>query len=422
MKHLNFLRLCAAALLCVAGLAMNACGDDDESQGGGLQLAGDGTKEQRFAADQLNGSLSFETAAPWSASIVETTGRSEQMAAPDWISLDRYSGEAGRQTLTITLTPNDTGADRSADIVISSGGEELRVSVTQAASNGGGDDEEDIVPDTGEWDWVDYETTYVMDSGEDYHLPGDQYIWFEEPGFFRGGWSDGETSELIDMGEMSWKEFSIMEKPEYPDNNADWTEELIPCVKGHGYFAGWRSTGYSTRIVRFWVEDYIMQGDEVVGAKLRVTRDEFPNLFFAREDGKYYQVGAMASGVIQFKAPHSVIGKWTGNSTSTTHNTYIMDAGPMEYDDWYSIMQDEQEDDETSRVPEFNETDWLYDTEVPCVKGHGYYIRRIGFDRNTGELSDVGRAYGFYVRDYIVENGAIVGLIIQSVYELSDVS
>lgn len=420
MKRFRFFSACLVALCCLAGVALSSCSESDEGIEGGIVLTGGSQPQQSFSSDELSGTLSFTATAAWSASIVETTGRSEQMPAPDWISLDRYSGGAGEQTLTITLKPNDTGSDRSADIVIASGDEELRISVTQSATTGDGGDDGEPVVDTDEYDWVEYETLYIMDDGEDHHLPGDQYIWFEEPGFFRSGWSDGEYSELLDVGAMSWKDFSIMDKPEYPDNTADWTEELIPCVKGHGYFAGWRSTGYSTRIVRFWVEDYIMQGDEVVGAKLRVTRAEFPSLYQIRNYGNLYRIG-WGGSIIQFQSPRSVLGKRYGRSADSVQNTYVMDGGAMEFDDWADIMENEQDQDKPSQVPAFNTTDWVFDTPVLCEKGHGYYARIVDIDNGTGVM-DPNISEGFYVRDYIVENGQIVGLIIQTIEELEDVT
>lgn len=423
MKRFKFFQTAALMLLCAAGITLNACGDDNEPPGNGnpppaIQLADESLQQQSFAADKLTGSFSFEATAAWTATVVETTGRSEQTAGPDWISLSQYSGEAGEQTITITLTPNDTGSERSADIIIASEGQELRISVTQAGTaDDGQDEEEEIIADTGEWDWVEYTVLNIMDDGTEHNITGYYYLFFKEPGYFRPGTARGEEPRLKDMGAMSWKEFSIMPEPEI-DYSDGWSLELIPCIKGHGYFAALndidlQGTGLQ-QSVRFWVEDYIMQNDEIVGAKLRCTKERFPNMLIGVEYGIPYQF-YYGSSLITFQSPRTVTGKWKDNSTDTGFYTFIKDGGEMEYGDWQTMMKAEYEKKE-SGVPEFNETDWQYNTAITCTKGHAYFARLIGFDRKTGEIVEINGADSFYVRDYLTENGKITGLIIDYNY------
>ncbi len=422
MKRFKFFQT-VALLLCTASITLIACCDDNEPPGNDnpppvIQLADESLQQQSFAPDKLTGSFSFEATAAWTATVVETTGRSEQSTGPEWITLSQYSGEAGEQTITITLTPNDTGNERSADIIIVSEGQELRISVTQAGTaDDGQDEEEEIIADTGEWDWVEYTVLNIMDDGTDHNITGHYYLFFKEPGYFLPGTARGETPRLKDIGAISWKEFSIMPEPEvnYSDG---WSLELIPCIKGHGYFAALndidlQGTGLQ-QSVRFWVEDYIMQGDEIVGAKLRCTQERFPRLLFAEKDGTSYDFSGSYS-LILFEKPQSIIGKWRDIKLFNGF-TFIMDAGEMEYDEWQDIMQKES-DYQESGIPAFNETDWSYNTEVTCVKGHGYYIRCVEYDKETGEVHDLNPADGFYVRDYLTENGKIVGLILDYNYD-----
>lgn len=416
MARLKFSHAFLGILLCSAtGFGLQACSDDNgEETNSSIQITGGNNQAPNFAANELEGTLTFVAQAPWTAYISETTAK---RAAPDWISLDRYSGEAGEQTLNITLLPNNTGNDRSADIVIACNGEEIRVSVTQTATAGSEDGDKEEIAETDEWDWVEYTTLYIMEDGTDHNIEGDHYLFFDEPGFFRPGRTNGELPHLKDMGAMSWKEFSIMPEPEVIYSEG-WSTERIPCVKGHGYFSGLSDYDYQgsglPQHVRFWVEDYIMQGDEIVGAKLRCTAKDYPDLTLAQEDGAKYEL-AWAGSVISFRAPRSIRGELYGNSAAETLKTYVIDGGPMEYDEWVRIMKVESSGKE-SEIPAFNETDWKYETDIPCVKGHGYFARIVSFKKSTGEIDSVQRCEGVYVRDYLTENGEIVGLVLDFRY------
>lgn len=419
MKRFKFFQAAALLLLFTAGITLNACCDDNEPPGNDnpppvIQLADESLQQQSFAPDKLTGSFSFEATAAWTATVVETTGRSEQSTGPEWITLSQYSGEAGEQTITITLTPNDTGSERSADIIIASEGQELRISVTQAGTaDDGQDEEEEIIADTGEWDWVEYTVLNIMDDGTDHNITGDHYVYFKEPGYFQPGKTNGEEPHLKDMGAMSWKEFSIMPEPEV-DYSDGWSLELIPCIKGHGYFSALNDYDYQgsgiPQHVRFWVEDYIMQGDEIVGAKLRCTAYSYPNLLFVEKDGTPYRFYSNSGGLIVFKSPRSVIGKCE-TALSSNSFTFVTDGGKMEYDEWERIIKAET-DRKESEIPVFNETNWAYNTEIFCTKGHGYFIRQFTFNKETGEMYTPPPATGFYVRDYLIENNKIIGLVL----------
>ena len=86
---------------------------------------------QTLYADQTEGAeIAFTATGNWTA---ETAVRTKA-AAPEWMTIAPASGGAGSNIIAVTLELNDTGADRTAAITISSGGEQAEVSVTQKAT------------------------------------------------------------------------------------------------------------------------------------------------------------------------------------------------------------------------------------------------------------------------------------------------
>ena len=80
---------------------------------------------QTVFADETPQALSFVTTGAWT---------STQTA--DWLSISPGSGaQAGEYTVTVSLAPNDTGADRSETISITCNDEIINVNVTQKATN-----------------------------------------------------------------------------------------------------------------------------------------------------------------------------------------------------------------------------------------------------------------------------------------------
>lgn len=78
-----------------------------------------------ISADALSHTIGFETTQSWTASVRETS------RAESWISINPTSGDAGKHTITVTLTENETTESRQAVVIISCGGESANISITQ---------------------------------------------------------------------------------------------------------------------------------------------------------------------------------------------------------------------------------------------------------------------------------------------------
>ena len=87
---------------------------------------------QIIEAGETSGtSISFKTAGAWTSEIKVLQTRETSV---EWISISPDHGDkAGDYTVNIILEKNDTDEDRAAEIIISSGGESVSVSVTQQA-------------------------------------------------------------------------------------------------------------------------------------------------------------------------------------------------------------------------------------------------------------------------------------------------
>ena len=374
--------------------------DDDETKS--IRLPNASEKEQSFNASDVSGSFSFVATASWTATIAEVPTARDANHSPGWISLNKYSGEAGEHTLNITLTPNNTGKTRTATITVNSGSEEIVVSVTQKNTNESGGEEGG---DSGEeYAWVEYQEKSLIDDGDDYYLGASHYLSFKEPGFFRGGRTTDGRMYLLDCGAMSWKELSIMKKPAW--DNQIWTDESIPCVKGHAYFSAITFSGslVDKRFARFWVVDYIMKGDEIVGAKIKYHTDDYDDLIYMRKDeSKKYNIGHTSSSprnshlYIRYYNSTKTIQKWNGGA----YETYLYDAGSKSS---YQEFLD-------ARMPSYNEDTWTQEA-IPCVKGHAYYAH--GFYTLNGERTGDVSLSSFYVFDYLYENGEQAGVIARS--------
>lgn len=164
------------SLILLAFMVSGCSSDSDEEQNMSIVMPDSNQKNQSFNSDDVSGSFSFVATAHWTASIVETSVANRSVnTSPNWISLDKYSGEAGEYTLTITLTPNNTGKTRTATITVSSGSEEITVTVTQKSAAESGDD-----TDSEEYDWVEYDELYIKDDGEDHCLSTKgHYLYFK---------------------------------------------------------------------------------------------------------------------------------------------------------------------------------------------------------------------------------------------------
>ncbi|WP_419032137.1 BACON domain-containing protein [Dysgonomonas gadei] len=112
---------------------ITACSKDEENKSIEVDKA---QLNQTVYADETQGKsgVSFTTTAAWTSSITETTTKSlkDNSTPENWVSVTPDRGDkAGNYTITINLTPNYTGAERSATITINCNGDKIEINVKQ---------------------------------------------------------------------------------------------------------------------------------------------------------------------------------------------------------------------------------------------------------------------------------------------------
>lgn len=121
------------SFLLLVAVAFTAC--DEAITKKLIQLA-DGTSTSLvFNADE-NGdaTIKFTADAAWTASVSEVAA-SKSGESISWLSLSPYGGEAGENTITVSLLKNYTGASRKAEIKIVCGDSEVIITVEQKGEN-----------------------------------------------------------------------------------------------------------------------------------------------------------------------------------------------------------------------------------------------------------------------------------------------
>ena len=129
-------------LLMLPALFLAGCDDKEDSQ---IEIHN--AAEQNLTAgadDQSPGGFTFTAKAEWTVSVTET-----RAASVPWLRLlldgkEQYGGGAGTFRLTVELDPNTGKEARTATIVITSGGDTIRITVTQQGTGG---DEPDPDPE-----------------------------------------------------------------------------------------------------------------------------------------------------------------------------------------------------------------------------------------------------------------------------------
>lgn len=122
----------SAALLC------GACSNENEDKGKTLQLT-EGTSptlvlDSKTSADTQE-QIKFTATSAWTAWIKAATDQRSGGSEVDWLTLSAYSGPAGEQSLTLTISPNTGTTSRKAVITIECGGQSLTITVEQAGSD-----------------------------------------------------------------------------------------------------------------------------------------------------------------------------------------------------------------------------------------------------------------------------------------------
>lgn len=135
----NFL---AVLVICFSFLA---CGDDDPVTDKNIIVSNQEQLTQSVFADDLKGNndVNFTTKGAWTSSISEsdtndlrnTSLKSSRKSSPEWISITPDAGKEARDyTISINLTENLTGADRTAIITIVCGDTQITITITQKAT------------------------------------------------------------------------------------------------------------------------------------------------------------------------------------------------------------------------------------------------------------------------------------------------
>lgn len=117
------------SFLLLVAVAFTAC--DEAITKKLIQLA-DGTSTSLvFNADESgDATIKFTADAAWTASVSEVAA-SKSGESISWLKLSSYGGEAGENTITVSLLKNYTGASRKAEIKIVCGDSEIVITVEQ---------------------------------------------------------------------------------------------------------------------------------------------------------------------------------------------------------------------------------------------------------------------------------------------------
>lgn len=121
----------SAALLC------GACSNENENKNQTIQLA-EGTSPTLVLDSKTSTTtqeqIKFTATSSWTAWIKAATDQRSGGSEVDWLTLNAYSGPAGEQSLTLTISPNTGTTSRKAVITIECGGQSLTITVEQAGS------------------------------------------------------------------------------------------------------------------------------------------------------------------------------------------------------------------------------------------------------------------------------------------------
>lgn len=134
MKNVKLL----IAMLATAAVA--ACTDAPDAGGGNSVLIDASQLNPTFTAAPGSRTIGFTALEPWTATLEETT-----RTAPDWVELDKYAGDAGEVSITISILQENTSDQaRHAQLTILSGDSRVTVRIEQ---QGAGDPENPDDPD-----------------------------------------------------------------------------------------------------------------------------------------------------------------------------------------------------------------------------------------------------------------------------------
>jgi len=133
-KILYYILITMLAGFTFAGCKKDNSPIDEGEEESAIVVQNEQALNQTVYADAIKGdSLQFTTTGAWTSEITETTAT--RGVAPEWISINPVSGDnAGNHGFAINLEENTSGADRSATITVSSGGDDAEIKVTQKST------------------------------------------------------------------------------------------------------------------------------------------------------------------------------------------------------------------------------------------------------------------------------------------------
>lgn len=152
----RFFTLIGVAAVC----ALTACSEEKGPKNDGpVKLDDPKDFKKEYRAEQLGSGISFTAEGSWTAAVTAAT----KAAGTDaWIDIEPKRGEAGANTLQVTLQPNQTGKDREASITISCLGSQTTFVVKQTATTSDGE-----VP--GVYFRIDDNTEWTRELPDPYH-------------------------------------------------------------------------------------------------------------------------------------------------------------------------------------------------------------------------------------------------------------
>lgn len=131
MKKFRFIAI--FAILATSMATMVSC-SDDENKGtpSTFELTGSTSTTGTFYSNDnvIQDAITFTAPEAWKATVTET-----RSSSVEWLSLSQYEGEAGNVSLSISFSPNTTGALRSANINITCGGTTITITISQTSTN-----------------------------------------------------------------------------------------------------------------------------------------------------------------------------------------------------------------------------------------------------------------------------------------------
>jgi formylglycine-generating enzyme required for sulfatase activity len=146
MRTIKLSGFIAASVVMLFFIACGGDGGKNPDTGKKSAFTNPPTTVSSVNADTPSGTVSFATTEDWKADVdvLSTTSSSSVSCDADavcdgWISVSPKEGKSGTVTLAYTLDKNFSGANRQAEITITSGGETKSVTITQKNTDSSGE-------------------------------------------------------------------------------------------------------------------------------------------------------------------------------------------------------------------------------------------------------------------------------------------